>query len=311
MTDRPPTLSQIASTITHVTDNIARARRRFGLWRTFTRGQIKRGEEYLDASHTIFHLCRPLMYKGDKVMVRNTFKRAKDAKARLKPSNVSKFQRLRDAKQFKSLCKETFEVVTDTSRRLLGDSLLRTSDGTDPPDEPDDGTDPPAGVPPTTPGELDRPQPHDLRTNSHAAATSSTGGQIQGTHMATLSSGAAGIGRPMDKVSEAFHDQNSASSETSVASYKTERTVNSRKSRYNALPRRKHADSGHLGVTEGIASLNVDDASVQGGEVPTAGPPPGPPPDQMTDRAQEADCASRISSEGQGLLLGSEASADD
>ncbi|KAH8988766.1 hypothetical protein EDB86DRAFT_2022462 [Lactarius hatsudake] len=112
MTDHPPTLSQIASTITRVTDNVARARRRFGLWRTFTRGQIKRGEEYLDASHTIFHLCRPLMYKGDKVMVRNTFKRAKDAKARLKPSNVSKFQRLRDAKQFKSLCKETFEVVT-------------------------------------------------------------------------------------------------------------------------------------------------------------------------------------------------------
>ncbi|KAH9162945.1 hypothetical protein EDB89DRAFT_2023463 [Lactarius sanguifluus] len=262
MTDHPPTLTQIASTITRVTDNVARARRRFGLWRTLTRGQIKRGEEYLDASHTIFHLCRPLMYKGDKVMVRNTFKRAKDAKARLKPSNVSRFQRLRDAKQFKSLCKETFEVVTDTSRRLLGDSLLRTSDGTDPPDEPDDGTDPSgrtglvtlciisqifqAGVPPTTPGELNRPQ----------------------------------------------------------------RTVNSRTSRYSALPRRKYADSDHLGVTEGIASLNIDDASVQGGEVPTgtAGPPPGPSLDQrMTDRAQEADCVSHISSQG----LGSEAGADD
>ena len=32
-----------------------------------------------------------------------------------------------------------------------------------------------------------------------------------------------------------------ASSEASIDSYKTERTINSRKSRYNALPRHKHA----------------------------------------------------------------------
>ncbi|KAH9054587.1 hypothetical protein EDB83DRAFT_1127026 [Lactarius deliciosus] len=300
MTDHPPTLTQIASTITHVTNNLTRARRRFGLWRTSTRRKIQRGEEYLDASHIIFQLCRPLMYRADKVMVRYTFKRAQEAKAKLNPSNMFSIQRLRDVRQFKFLCKQTFEVVKITSRRILADSLLRTSDGTDLA----------AGVPPTTPGELDRPQPHDLCTNSHAAATSSTGGQMQGTQMATLSSGAAGIGGPMNTVSEAFHDPNSASSETSAASYKTERTVNSRKSRCNVLPRPKRANSGHLGVTEGIASLNVDDASVPGFEVLNAGPPPPSLDQRMADTTQEADYVSRISGEGLGSL-GSEAGADD
>ena len=35
-----------------------------------------------------------------------------------------------------------------------------------------------------------------------------------------------------------------ASSEASIASYKTEKTINSRKSRYNALPRHKYAGIG-------------------------------------------------------------------
>ncbi|KAI9447394.1 hypothetical protein H4582DRAFT_1893544, partial [Lactarius indigo] len=141
-----------------------------------------------------------------------------------------------------------------------------------------------AGAPPEEP---DTPPPHDLGTDSYA----------------TLSPRAAGIGGPMDEFQEtySFYEQDLAASEISIASYKTDRTVNSRKSRYNALPRRKHADSGHLGITEGIESLNVDDVSVQGSEVPAAGPQPGPSPEPdqswMADRVQEADNLSRISIE--------------
>ncbi len=67
----------------------------------------------------------------------------------------------------------------------------------------------------------------------------------------------------MDKVPETnsfIYDPDLASSGTSIASYKTERTVNSRKSRYNTPPRRKYAES-HLSVPQGLMS-NVDDASV-------------------------------------------------
>ncbi|KAH9054584.1 hypothetical protein EDB83DRAFT_2316334 [Lactarius deliciosus] len=140
---------------------------------------------------------------------------------------------------------------------------------------------------PVTAEEPDWPQPHEPGTNLHV----------------TLSSGAAGhgIGGSTDEFRSTYsiyNDPDLASSEVSIASYKTERTVNSRKSRYNALARRKHADSGDLGVTEGIASLNVDDASVQGGEIPTAGPPPGPSLDQrMTGRAQEGKSQSSFNAE--------------
>ena len=52
------------------------------------------------------------------------------------------------------------------------------------------------------------------------------------------------------------------SSGTSIASYKTEKSINSRKSRYNARPRHKYADCGpsHLGVPVGLMSLDIDDA---------------------------------------------------
>ncbi|KAH9026880.1 hypothetical protein EDB84DRAFT_1579715 [Lactarius hengduanensis] len=49
---------------------------------------------------------------------------------------------------------------------------------------------------------------------------------------------------------------------TSIASYKTERTVNSRKSRYNILPRREYAqyaDIGPSSLPQGPVSLDVDD----------------------------------------------------
>ena len=53
-----------------------------------------------------------------------------------------------------------------------------------------------------------------------------------------------------------------ASSETSITSYKTERTINSRKSRYSALPRHKYAGIEHLRLPRGPVSLDIDGASV-------------------------------------------------
>ena len=51
-------------------------------------------------------------------------------------------------------------------------------------------------------------------------------------------------------------------SDTSIASYKTERSINSRKSRYNALPRRKYADIGQPSLPPGLVSEDVDELSV-------------------------------------------------
>lgn len=48
---------------------------------------------------------------------------------------------------------------------------------------------------------------------------------------------------PKTKANSFIYNPNSASSEnTSITSYKTEKTVNFRKSRYNTLPRHKYAD---------------------------------------------------------------------
>ncbi|KAH9168181.1 hypothetical protein EDB89DRAFT_1629378 [Lactarius sanguifluus] len=336
MTDYLP--SNYTKTITDVADYIDRGRRSGGLWRSFTSQQIiRRGEAYMGGSRTLLDQYHPVMDPGDERISRVAYNQARDARDKLETSNVSGFQKRRKAKKFKGLSKAGYQTVKRASDRGLDNSVVgpRGAGGTDPPVPPgaspttpedSDGTDTPesspeepngtgppgrtgsvalsvsthgifpAGVPPATPEELDtRPPPHDPSTDSHA----------------TLSLGAAGIGGPTDEVRDTYSsisDPDLASSEASIASYKTERTVNSRKSRHNALPRRKYVDSDHLGVTEGIASLNVDDASVQGGEIPTAGPPPGPSLDQrMTDRAQEADCVSHISSQG----LGSEAGADD
>lgn len=48
---------------------------------------------------------------------------------------------------------------------------------------------------------------------------------------------------------------------TSIASYKTERSINSRKSRYNTLPRRKYAGIGQSRLPTGLESEDVDEAS--------------------------------------------------
>jgi hypothetical protein len=69
---------------------------------------------------------------------------------------------------------------------------------------------------------------------------------------------------PMDDDSETYsftYDPDLASSGTSIASYKTERSVNSRKSRYKVRPRHKYADCGYRGH-KGPRSSGVDDASV-------------------------------------------------
>lgn len=63
---------------------------------------------------------------------------------------------------------------------------------------------------------------------------------------------------PTDEIPETdsfIYNSSFASSGTSISSYKTERTINSRKSRYNALPRRKYAD---IGLPNGLVSLGVD-----------------------------------------------------
>ena len=73
----------------------------------------------------------------------------------------------------------------------------------------------------------------------------------------------------MDNLSESYSfiypDRDFASSETSIASYKTERTVNSRKSRYNARPRHKYADCGpsYLRVPQNHMLSDVDDSEVR------------------------------------------------
>ena len=49
----------------------------------------------------------------------------------------------------------------------------------------------------------------------------------------------------MDETDSFIYNPSFASSETSIVSYKTESTINSRKSRYNALPRHKYTGASH------------------------------------------------------------------
>ena len=53
-----------------------------------------------------------------------------------------------------------------------------------------------------------------------------------------------------------------ASNETSISSYKTERTINSRKSRYNVLPQHKYAGIEYLWPPRGPVSLDAGRAPV-------------------------------------------------
>jgi len=75
-----------------------------------------------------------------------------------------------------------------------------------------------------------------------------------------------------DAVSESDFDSftynlSFASSDSTVDSYKTEKTVNSRKSHYNILPRRKCAGIGHPRLPPGLVSEEVDDTSVPESEL--------------------------------------------
>ena len=105
----------------------------------------------------------------------------------------------------------------------------------------------PAGASPSTPEELYGLPPRNSFTNSHAAATTSIDESVEDIET-TLPTGANGLGVPegRDDVSEYFPCTDPAASRESIASYKTERTVSSRKSRYSARPRHKYADHGYL-----------------------------------------------------------------
>ena len=54
---------------------------------------------------------------------------------------------------------------------------------------------------------------------------------------------------------------------TSIVSYKTENSINSRKSRYNALPRRKYADTVQPSLPAGLVSKDVNEASASAPKV--------------------------------------------
>jgi hypothetical protein len=111
-----------------------------------------------------------------------------------------------------------------------------------------------------TPEESNSCSPH---TDSCPTATSSIPVWTQDIEI-TLSSGAADSGVPMDEVLETYsfiYDPDLATSGTSIASYKTEKSVNSRKSRYNVRPRHKYADHGYS-RPQGPGSLGICDASV-------------------------------------------------
>ena len=65
------------------------------------------------------------------------------------------------------------------------------------------------------------------------------------------------ISPPTDDIPETdsfIYNSSFAPSETSIASYKTEKTINSRKSRYNALPGHKYAG---IGFPNDVVSLGV------------------------------------------------------
>src|SRR6266702_977726 len=72
-------------------------------------------------------------------------------------------------------------------------------------------------------------------------------------------------GSKTDEVSETdsfIYNPSFTTSEITIASYNTDKTINSRKSRYNALPRHKYAGIGHPRLPQSLASLDVDEASV-------------------------------------------------
>ncbi|KAF8265965.1 hypothetical protein EI94DRAFT_1803685 [Lactarius quietus] len=364
MRDHRPTYSEIASAISSVSRDLEEDRfsRGFWNWKNLTRGQIRRGEQYMDGSHIIIQLSHPLLNKGDKAIVRNTVQDATDARKKLDAVGIGKIQKFRGAREYKRLCKETFEVVTGTSRRALNDSLLETSDGIYPPagaspaspKEPDrtrpsgmtgsvtpthenqagtpsmtprepdrtdllarespatpeesgasdppgtpptpEGsgeTDAPAGALPHTPEGSDSPLPYDRRsTFLHPAATSSIAEWAQKVET-TPSSEAADIAGPVDDSFSFIYDSSMATSGTTIASYKTEKTVISTKSRYNTRPRHKYADHGYL-RPQGFASLAVDRASIAETELsdehdePPSSPPPTPTVSPKLESALES-----------------------
>ncbi|KAN0140583.1 hypothetical protein V8E53_001792 [Lactarius tabidus] len=294
----PPHINRIVAEVAHT---LKKDRHLGGLWRNWTSEKIReRGEAYLDGSRILIDECHPWMPPIDKDDVITKYKLARDAMASLDNSSASGIgiQKVKKARKARTLCKNTYLAAKKASDRGLDHNVLGPLSGANPPagpspatpEESADGTDPLAGESPGTPEEPDIPSLHDPFTDSHAA-TSSIDESID--IETTLPSGAAGIGVLVDDASESysfFYDPDLAASGTSIASYKTERTVNSRKSRYNVLPRHKYADHGYLRPQD-PGSSGVDDASVPKTEIrdesdesppssPCSAPPssPGPSP---------------------------------
>ncbi|KAF8264045.1 hypothetical protein EI94DRAFT_1832004 [Lactarius quietus] len=215
----------------------------------------------MDGSRVLFHHCGPLMNEVDRLNFRNSYDQETDARETL-DGDVSGYRKWKGAKKFFRLSEKTYDDGKRGSDRALDNLLVRGSGGTDPPgaspatpEESDDtdtsagegssDTDTSPGTPPSTPEEPDRSLPYDRRsTVSHPAATSSIAEWVQNIETTPSS-----------------RSRCLATSGTTIASYQTEKTVNSRKSRYNTRPRHKYADHGYL-RPQGFASLDVDEASI-------------------------------------------------
>jgi len=327
MTDYiPPDYDRILRIKSEVADDLKRAHRFGGLWRKLPGGQKELGEAYLDGSRKLILHCRPLMDPDEQDNVEDAYNAARDKKEKLHASGVSVVRGFRVAREFKRLSKESYHTTKKASDRALDNKVVG----------PLCRTDPPAGAPPATPRESDgayppeepdRPPPHDPFTDLHSAASGSQSRWMQDIEMMTLPSGVAGIEEPMDDSDvpdsySFYHDPDFASSGTSIASHKTERTINSRKSRYNARPRHKYADCGpsHLGLPQGLMSLDIDDASTPEAELMDESPStplgaqpispnpesvlesrPGPSPGTQEPATEHVHCNSQPPSPHQGV----------
>jgi hypothetical protein len=293
----PPSHTQSSRLASSIADNLDKSRLSNPFQRRFTiDGQIRRGEAYLDGSRILIEEYRPLMDNGDKGIVRDTYQRATFARAKLDASDVSTIQRFRNAKQFKGMSKMSYRVTKSASDRGLDRNVLDPP-AVPPPVTPNG---PPPHNPPTEPhgaatsgmgewiqdtqittlpsGDADTERPTDETHGTstfkyeQSKATSeitiasykSAMEGVLGTTMTTLSLGDTGTGGSIDEVPETasfLSEESLATSGTSITSYKTEKTVNSRKSHYNVLPRHKYADHGYLSP-QGPGSLSVGGASV-------------------------------------------------
>lgn len=126
MTDHfNPEYRGIASEVSKVTNKLDKPRP-FSPQKHLARGQIKRGEEYLEGSRTLYDLCRPLMKNNDEALVRDRINlwaclthnayvftevqrnRARHEQENLHANGTTWLQRLQDSKEFKRVSKNAY-----------------------------------------------------------------------------------------------------------------------------------------------------------------------------------------------------------